>query len=102
MELPFVFEKIGRWWGNNPAKRREEEIDILAISKQKALFGECKWTKVAVDMGVVNSLIEKSSILNYSQKYYAFFSRSGFTEDVIKFAKGSNNILLFELKDLIG
>lgn len=99
MELPFVFEKIGRWWGNNPIRKREEEIDILAISRQNALFGECKWTNAPIDMGVVNSLIEKSSIINYPSKYYAFFSRSGYTEDVMRFADSSKNIFLYELKD---
>lgn len=101
MELPFVFEKIGRWRGNNPHKKREEEIDILAISKQNAIFGECKWTNQAIHMEVVNSLIEKSTILNYPQKYYVFFSKSGFTEDVKEFAKGSNIIYLFELPDMM-
>ncbi len=100
LELPFVFEKIGRWWGNNPIKKREEEIDILAISKQSVLFGECKWTRVPINMDVVNSLIEKSSIFSYSQKYYAFFSKSGYTEDVKSFVKGSKNIFLFDLEDL--
>lgn len=100
MELPFVFEKIGRWWGNNPIRKREEEIDILALSGQNALLGECKWTNSPIDMGVVNSLIEKSSIIKYSQKYYTFFSRSGYTKDVIKFAESSENIFLYELRDL--
>lgn len=99
MELPFVFDKIGRWWGNNPIKKREEEIDILAINKQNALFGECKWTNSPVDMGVVNSLIEKSSILNYSQKYYIFFSKSGYTEEVRRLAGAGNNMFLIELMD---
>lgn len=101
MELPFVFEKIGRWWGNNPHKKREEEIDILAISKQNAIFGECKWTNEVIHMDVVNSLIEKSTILNYPQKYYVFFSKSGFTKDVKEFAKGSNIIYLFKLPDMM-
>ena len=30
---PFYFQKIGRWWGNNPKEKRQEEIDILAFLK---------------------------------------------------------------------
>lgn len=101
MELPFVFEKIGRWWGNNPYKKREEEIDILAIGKENALFGECKWTNEPIDMEVVNSLIEKSTILSYSQKHYAFFSKYGFTKDVKIFSEGNSSIYLYELNDMI-
>ena len=43
MELPFMFGNIGRWWGE--VNRRQEEIDILAIDGDKAIFGECKWRK---------------------------------------------------------
>ncbi|WP_066827657.1 ATP-binding protein [Clostridium tepidiprofundi] len=95
MELPFVFEKIGRWWGNNPIKKRQEEIDILAVSKDSALIGECKWRNELLNMKVVNSLIEKSQVLNYENKYFIFFSKSGFTESVINFSK-NNNILLVD------
>ncbi|WP_077369598.1 ATP-binding protein [Anaerosalibacter sp. Marseille-P3206] len=94
MELPFVFENIGRWWGNNPIMKREEEIDILAISKDNALIGECKWRNQLLDMSVVNSLIEKSQALRYKNKYYVFFSKSGFTEEVISFSKHNKKIML--------
>lgn len=30
LSLFIMFDKIGRWWGDNPVKRRQEEIDILA------------------------------------------------------------------------
>ena len=50
-------------------------------------------------MSVVNSLLEKSSIINYSKKYYAFFSRSGYAKNVRKFAESSKNIFLYKLED---
>ena len=43
MTLPFMFNTIGRWWGTNPRKRCQEEIDILAVYENQAIFGECKW-----------------------------------------------------------
>lgn len=97
MKLPFVFECIGRWWGNNPVKKREEEIDILACNKDSAIFCECKWRNEPLNMATVNMLIEKSSILNYRNKYYVFFSKSGFSEDVVRFAKNVESIFLFDL-----
>ena len=63
--LPFTFYDIGRWWGSNRIKRREEEIDILAYdNKGNAMIGECKWRSEPADMEVLNTLIEKSSIFN--------------------------------------
>ncbi|HRV38557.1 MAG TPA: GNAT family N-acetyltransferase, partial [Fervidobacterium sp.] len=32
--LPFRFKRIGKWWGNNPLKKREEEIDIVAYDEE--------------------------------------------------------------------
>lgn len=100
MKLPFDFENIGRWWGNNPLRKREEEIDILAYNRESAVFGECKWRNEPVNIGIVNSLIEKSSILSYENKYYVLCSKCGFTDDVIKFAKSVENVFLFSLNDI--
>ena len=38
--LPFPVGNVGRWWGNNPVKRRHEEIDIMAIQEPYVLLGE--------------------------------------------------------------
>lgn len=96
MELPFVFEKIGRWWGNNPYTKREEEIDILAVARNSALICECKWRNQPTDIKVVNSLIEKSNMLKYENKYYMFFAKSGFTQDVLRFSKDNERIMLVD------
>ncbi|WP_408631310.1 DUF234 domain-containing protein [Marinisporobacter balticus] len=72
----------------------QEEIDILAINKDKAIIGECKWRNELLGMGVVNSLIEKGRILNYADKYYILFSKSGFTHEVIKFSQSNEKIIL--------
>ncbi|MCT4619537.1 MAG: ATP-binding protein [Marinisporobacter sp.] len=95
-ELPFVFEKIGSWWGNNPIKKRQEEIDILAVSKECAFIGECKWRNEPLDMKVVMGLMEKSQILPYKEKYYVFFSKSGFTKEVLDYTKNNKQIYLYE------
>ena len=39
-ELPFFAEEIGRWWGNNPIEKRQEEIDIVAINQENAIICE--------------------------------------------------------------
>lgn len=30
-DAPFTFQKVGRWWGSNPLKKRQEEIELLAF-----------------------------------------------------------------------
>ena len=99
--LPFVFGRIGRWWGNNPEKKRQEEIDILAVDDENAIFGECKWRNEPVGNSILNDLIEKSGIFHqYKSKYYMLFSKSGFTKEIEETAALLGNVWLFDLKKL--
>ena len=100
LSLFFMFDKIGRWWGNNSIKKRQEEIDILATSGNMAIFGECKWRNELLGVNVLNDLIEKSGVLTqYQDKYYMLFSKSGFTKELLDKASTMDNV---ELVDLIG
>lgn len=97
-KLPFTFTKIGKWWGNNPVTRQEEEIDVIAYSDTCLLVGECKWSRAKVDVKVAKDLMKKSALFDFERKYHVLFSKSGFTERLRAFAK-HNDFLLFELKD---
>lgn len=99
-KLPLTIENIGRWWGNNPVKRKQEEIDIVAIGKDSAIYGECKYRNEPMDAKVLDLLIERSYLLPCSHKYYYLFSKSGFTDSLIKKAKENANIKLVYLDDL--
>lgn len=50
LSLPIMFNQIGRWWGNNPYERRQEEIDIIAKSEESVIFGECEWENELIDL----------------------------------------------------
>jgi len=78
--LPVAFRKIGRWWGNNPKERREEEIDFIAFTEGKAIFGECKWRNAQTGEEALKSLIRKSELFHcFTNVHYMLFSKSGFT-----------------------
>ena len=100
--LPFQFQDCGRWWGVNPNRKAEQEIDILAFSpdKQKAIFCEVKWTNEKIGSRLLDELIEKSEILHFGEKYYVLFSKSGFKDDVLK--RSSDNVLLVEFQNMMG
>lgn len=93
-KLPSLITQRGRWWGNNPKLKREEEIDLIGIGHNVTIFSEVKWTKNPIDMQIVRELIDKSTILNPDKPYYIFFSKVGFTDSVIEYAAKENNILL--------
>lgn len=79
--LPFMFGVLGRWWGNNPKEKREEEIDIVALGENQVLLGECKWRNEKADAKVMKTLVERGELLSYQEKCYYVFSKSGFDEN---------------------
>lgn len=83
-QTPILFTDAGRWWGNNPRKREECEIDIIADDKDRneAIFCECKWTNDPVGIHVLETLIERSELFHHKNKYYYLFAKTGFTERV--------------------
>lgn len=92
--LPIRIGKTGRWWGNNPRLKRQEEIDILIFHKDSAIFCECKWTNALVDIDVLYDLKEQSGLFDYTNIWYYIFAKTGFTERLIKAAENSGNIKL--------
>ncbi|HAL73824.1 MAG TPA: hypothetical protein DCM45_01875 [Clostridiales bacterium] len=99
-QLPDLILKRGRWWGNNPNMRREDEIDLVGIGTKLTCFGEVKWRNEKTDTGVLEQLAEKSRLLHADQRLLIVFSRSGFTDGAIEFAKGRSDIMLKSFTDI--
>ena len=98
--LPFLIGNIGRWWGNNPKEKRQEEIDIMTYRKDDAIFGECKWTNALVDIDVLNELQAKSELFPYKNKWLWLFAKRGFTDRLIKEANKHDNIRLVTFEEM--
>ena len=95
------FSDIGRWWGNNPTTRRQEEIDIMGADNDSALFGECKWNNENVDLGVLEKLAERSNLFRFNKKYLYLFSKTGFTQGCIDEAAAMGNVVLVPFEDMM-
>ena len=100
-QLPVSFKKIGRWWGNNPKERREEEVDFIAYSEENAIFGECKWRNEPVSERVLDTLIERAKLFpGFSDICYILFSKSGFTSALEERATRQGNVTLVGVDDM--
>ena len=97
--FPFLYTKVGRWWGNNPTEKRQEEIDIIALSEDAALLCECKWRKEKVTADTAQTLLRRGRIFHYREKAYCIFSRSGFTDETMSFAR-ENQIRLISFSEM--
>lgn len=99
-ELPFIPNGLGKWWGNNPNKKKQDDIDILGIESNKGIFCECKFKNELFDLKEFNDLIESSDIFNnINEKYYYIFVKSGYTKAVIEESK-KYNVKLLTIDDL--
>ncbi len=100
-KCPVRFTSLGRWWGADERRKTETEIDIMGIeNKDKALFGECKWTNKPADKAVLDSLLEKGELFNFPNKYYYLFSKTGFTDSCVEAARQNRNITLVSYADI--
>ncbi|KKU07911.1 MAG: hypothetical protein UX10_C0004G0039 [Candidatus Magasanikbacteria bacterium GW2011_GWA2_45_39] len=83
----FAFERVGRYWDSN------QEIDVVGIStsEKKIIFGECKWSEKLVGINIYEELKQKAEKVGWNKdsrkEYYILFSKSGFTQEMIKMAE---------------
>lgn len=96
-KLPFVPYKIGKWWGNNPYIKAQDDVDILMIDKsgKKGIFVECKFTSSKMPRKEYEDL--KNAMETFpgiTERYMYFISKSGYEASVIRHAKEDGAILL--------
>jgi hypothetical protein len=88
------FSALGKWWNRN------EEIDLVALDEEESTvwFGECKWSVNKVGIDVYRSVKEKAAQVEWRNdkrhEKYILFSRSGFTDGMLKLASSEGVILV--------
>lgn len=96
-KLPFIPYHLGKWWGNNPAIKAQDDVDLLAIDKsgKKAIFVECKFTSQPMSYDEYVDLVTATKAFPYiEEKHLWFISKAGYTDSVIRQAKEDNAVLL--------
>ena len=96
-KLDFIPYKMGKWWGNNPYIKAQDDVDILLVDRsgKKAPFVECKFTNKRMPHAEYEDL--KTAMQMFSDiedKKMMFISKSGFEDSVIRHAKEDGSILL--------
>lgn len=89
-DLPLEPRIIGSWWGNNPLKKRQEEIDLVApnYNNTKAIVGECKWRESnSLRDKMIDLLQERSLLLPKIKKTYLVFFAKEANPEFLTYAK---------------
>lgn len=96
-----VLGKVGRWWGTDPIKREQADIDVVATTYGGPLvLGECKWRREPTDVGVLMELERRSAIFDEVYKRLFVFSLSEFTEGAREYAEGRPSLRLVTLPEI--
>jgi len=95
------FRDVGQWWF------KEHELDVLGLTDEGLVAGECKFTSQPVSEGILADLQRTASEVRWSEEpadgetLYVLFSRSGYTDDLKNVADTRVDVRLFELSDLV-
>jgi len=96
------FADLGRWWGNDSKNKCKTEVDIMGTDgANSALFCECKWTNEKVDVGVLNTLVERSKLFDYKNIQLYLFAKTGFTKGCIEKANETGNVTLVTFDEIV-
>ena len=100
--LPFMPQKIGRWWAN------QQELDLVGLNQnERAVFvGECKWRNRPVGVNVLNNLHKQTQLFlsqhPFETLHYALFSKAGFTTNLQVQEQHDPNLHLYDLEAIMG
>lgn len=99
--LPVRYDRIGGWW------RAANEVDVVGVADAgHLLLGECKWSKRAIGIDILDALVAKTPAVVADlprpprEVRYALWSRSGFTPELTQRAR-DQGVLLFDPASIV-
>lgn len=93
-QMDEIFEKIGKYYYDDPVEKRNGEFDIVTLDDKGYIFYEAKFRKEPVTESIVQNEIRQVKQTGLACYRYGFFSRAGFTCDQEK------DCILIELSEL--
>ena len=93
-KLAIPFEKIGKYYYDDPITRTNGEFDIVTQDPEGYIFYEAKFRKAPLTQSMIEQEIEQVKAARLDCYRYGFFSRSGFE------FKPSDDMIFITLDDL--
>ena len=89
-----IFEKIGKYYYDDPVEKRNGEFDIVTLDDKGYIFYEAKFRKEPITESIVQNEIRQVKQTGLECYRYGFFSRAGFT------CEQEEDRILIELSEL--
>ena len=88
------FEKIGKYYYDDPVRKRNGEFDIVTKDAKGYIFYEAKFRKEPVTQEMIQAEISQVKETGFECYKYGFMSRSGFT------AKQEESLIYISLEEM--
>ena len=101
-QLPIELSEIGQWWGTDPRKKKQIQIDIVGtpVEGKEYMIGSCKYRNEKIGVDELELLRDYASVFGKGNNYhYYIFSKGGFTDGLLQ-AQGRGEVRLITLEDL--
>ena len=96
-ELPDLFEKIGKYWYDDPVNHKNGEFDVVTENDGSYIFYEAKFRNEKLDKNLIWNEIQQINSTGLACSKYGFFSKSGYKEIDKTYKK---QLILYDLEDL--
>lgn len=100
--LPIELNEIGQWWGADPGKRKQVQIDIVGtpVEGKEYIIGSCKYRNEKIGVDELERMRHYAVVFGKGDHYhYYIFSKGGFTEELLQ-AQERGEVRLIALEDL--
>lgn len=101
--LPIAASAVGSWWGPNPAKREQDDIDVLAADREQKLLviGECKYRESFDETAEIDDLDSKRDLVRgYHASHLYLFSKRAVSEATAEKCAQRPDVHLVTLEEL--
>ncbi len=98
---PFLWQKLGRWWGSNAKTKQQEEIDLLGFDSEHVLVGECKWNTSPIPVSVLQKMQERGELFPQPEKYYYLFVKGEITDETREFVLDHERFQVIGFSEMI-
>ena len=100
--IPIELSEIGQWWGTDPKKKKQIQIDIVGtpVEGEDYVIGSCKYRNEKIGIDELNLIRDYASVFGKGKNYhYYIFSKGGFTDGLLQ-AQERGEVQLITLEDL--
>lgn len=97
--LPFAPTSFGKWWGTDPQRREQTDINVIAADEpaHSAAFGECKWRESFNETEAIEELEHRAPLAGeFQNRFYYLFSKKPTSEQTRRKAAARRDLTLVD------